>query len=1252
MDVQMMSSKGSSSSKFLFEHPMDVQMMSSNWSSATYLSVATIFEHPMDVQKMSSKWSSTSSYLTDTKPVWTPHGRPKDVLKMIVYLFLFDWHNTCLNTPWTSKWCPQRDPLQVPIWVSQPYLNTPWTCNRCPQSDRLPVPIWLTQHLLEHPMNVQKMSSKWSSTSSYLTDTQHGRPIWTPHGRGRPNDVLKGILYKFLFECPNPIWTPHGRAKDVLKGIVYQSYLTDTNLLEHPMNVQKMSSKRSSTSSYLTDTKPVWTPQGRAKDVLKGIVYQFLFDWHNTCLNTPWTSKWCPQRDPLQVPIWVSQPYLNTPWTCNRCPQSDRLPVPIRLTQHLLEHPMNVQKMSSKWSSTSSYLTTRFDWHNTCLNTPWTSKRCPQNVLKVIEHLPVPIWLTQHLFEHPMDVQMMSSKGSSTSSYLTVHNSPVWTPHGRPKDVLKDRLPVPIWLTQHLLEHPMNVQKMSSKWSSTSSYLSVPTLFEHPMDVQKMSSKWSSTSSYLTDTTPAWTPHERPKDVLKMWSSTSSYLTDTTPVWTPHGRPNDVLKGILYKFQFGCSKPIRTPHGRANDVLKLIVCQSYLSVPTIFEHPWTCKRCPQSDRLPVPIWLTQNQFEHHMDVQKMSSKWSSTCSYLTDTTPVWTPHGRPNDVLKVILYKFLFECPNPIWTPLGRAEYVLKVIVYQFLFDCHNICLNTPWTPKRCPQNDRLQVPIWLTQNLFEHPMDVQKMSSKGSSTSSYLTDTTPVWTPHGRPNDVLKGILYKFPFECSYLNTPWTCKWCPQIDRLPVPIFEHPMDVQKMSSKWSSTISSTNPVPIWSPLFDWHNTNLFEHPIGTPHGRAKDVLKVIVYQFLFDWHNICLNTPWTSKRCPQNDRLPVPIWLTQTQFEHPKDVQKMSSKGSSTSSYLTDTTPVWTPHGRPNDVLKGILYNNLGVPILRCPQIDRLPVLFECPNHTHRMDVQKMSSKRSSKVPIWWHKTSLNTTWTSKRCPQNDRLPVPIWLTQHMFEHPMDVQMMSSKWSSTSSYLSVTTLFEHPMDVQMMSSKWSSTSSYLTDTTPVWTPHGRPKDVLKMIVYQFLFDWHKTSLNTPRTCKRCLKGIVYQFLFDWHNTCLNTPWTSKWCPQRDPLQVPIWVFQPYSNTPWTCKWCPQIDRLPVLFECRNHIWTPHGRAKDVLKAIVYQFLFDWHKTSLNTTWTSKRCPQNDRLPVPIWLTQHMFEYPMDVQMMSSKWSSTSSYLSVPTLFEHPMDVQQMSSKWSSTSSY
>ena len=195
---------------------------------------------------MSSKWSSTSSYLTGTKPVWTPHGRPKDVLKMIVYRRTCSYltgHNTCLNTPWTSKRCPQR-------------------------------------------------------SSSYLT-----------------------------YKKPVPIW--------------------------------------SSTSSYLTDTTPVWTPHGRPNDVLKVIVYQFLLDWHNTCLNTPWTSK--------------------------RCPQSDRLPVPIWLTQNQFEHHMDVQKMSSKWSSTCSYLTV-WTQHVLCLNTPWTSKRCPQRSILFLTQ--VPIWVS------------------------------------------------------------------------------------------------------------------------------------------------------------------------------------------------------------------------------------------------------------------------------------------------------------------------------------------------------------------------------------------------------------------------------------------------------------------------------------------------------------------------------------------------------------------------------------------------------------------------------------------------------------------------------------------------------------------------------------------------------------------------------------------------------------------------------------------------------------------------------------------
>ena len=422
---------------------------------------------------------------------------------MIVYLFLFDWHNICLNTPWTSKWCPQSDPLQVPIWVSQPYLNTPWTCNRCPQSDRLPIPIKLTQHLFEHPMNVQKMSSKWSSTSSYLSvltlfehpmDVQDmsskwsstssyltgTKPVWTPHGR--PKLSSKCLPFPIWLNqpclnntCLNTPWTSkvmssNGRDRLPVSYLSVLTYLAEPPLFEHHKDVQKMSSKWSSTSSYLTDTTPVWTPHGRPKDVLKVIVYQFLFDCHKPCLNTPWTckmmsskwsstssyltdttclntpwtckrcpqndrlpvpiwltqnqfettwtSKWCPQSDPPQVPIWVSQPYLNTPWTCKRCPQSDRLPVPIWLTKHLLEHPMNVEKMSSKWSSTSSYLTNTkpvwtpqghakdvlegivyqflFDLHNTCLNTPWKSKWCPQR-----DPLQVPIWVSQPYLNTP-----------------------------------------------------------------------------------------------------------------------------------------------------------------------------------------------------------------------------------------------------------------------------------------------------------------------------------------------------------------------------------------------------------------------------------------------------------------------------------------------------------------------------------------------------------------------------------------------------------------------------------------------------------------------------------------------------------------------------------------------------------------------------------------------------------------------------------------------------------------------------------
>ena len=262
-------------------------MSSKGSSTSSYLSVPTLFEHPMDVQQMSSKWSSTSSYLTDTTYVWTRHGRPNDVLKGIAYQFLFDWHNICWNTPWASKWCPQRDPPQVPIWVSQPYLNTPWTCKRCPQRDRLPVPIWLTQHLFEHPMDVQMMSSKRSSTSSYLS-------------------------------APT--------------------------LFEHPMDVQKMSSKWSSTCSYLTNTKPVWTPQGHAKDILKGIVYQFLFGWHNICLNT---SSYLTDTN-----TWT----LNTPWTQhpNDVLKGIVYQFLFELTQHLFEHPMDVQMMSSKRSTSST----------------------------------------------------------------------------------------------------------------------------------------------------------------------------------------------------------------------------------------------------------------------------------------------------------------------------------------------------------------------------------------------------------------------------------------------------------------------------------------------------------------------------------------------------------------------------------------------------------------------------------------------------------------------------------------------------------------------------------------------------------------------------------------------------------------------------------------------------------------------------------------------------------------------------------
>ena len=624
---------------------------------------------------------------------------------------------------------------------------------RCPQNVlRLPVPIWLTQNQFEHPKDMQKMSSKGSSTSSYLTYTT---PVWTPHGR--PNDVLKGILYKFLFECPNPIWTPHGRATRCSK----------------PIRTPPAKCPQIDRLPVLFECpNPIWTPHGRAKYALKVIVYQFLFDWHNICLNTPWTPKRCPQNVRLPVPIWLTQNQFEHPkdmqkmfskgsstssyltdttpvWTPHGRPNdasngsstSSNLGVP-----NLWEHPMDVQMMSSNWSSASPIWVSQ-----PYLNTAWTCKRCPQS-----GRLPVPIWLTQNQFERPKDMQMMSSNWSSASPIWVSqpYLNTAWTCKRCPQS---GRLPVPIWLTQNQFEHHMDVQMMSSKWSSTSSYLSVPTLFEHPLDVQKMSSKWS---------------------------YTSSYLTDTTSVWPPHGRPNDVLKGIPYKFLFECPNPIWTPHRRATDVLKLIVYQLLFDWHnTCLNTPWTSKRCPQNDRLPVPIWLTQNQFEHPKDMQKMSSKGSSTSSYLTYTTPVWTPHGRPNDVLKGIPYKFLFECPNPIWTPHRRATDVLKVIVYQFLFDWHNICLNTPWTSKRCPQNVRLLVPIWLTQNQLEHPKDMQMMSSNWSSAS-------PIWVSQ------------------PYLNTAWTCKRCPQSDRLPVPIwltqnqFEHHMDVQKMSSKWSSTCS------------------------------------------------------------------------------------------------------------------------------------------------------------------------------------------------------------------------------------------------------------------------------------------------------------------------------------------------------------------------------------------------------------------------------------------------------------------
>ena len=215
-----------------------------------------------------------------------------------------------------------------------------------------------------------------------------------------------------------------------------------------------------------------------------------------------------------------------------------------------------------------------------------------------------------------------------------------------------------------------------------------------------------------------------------------------------------------------------------------------------------------------------------------------------------------------------------------------------------------------------------------------------------------------------------------------------------------------------------------------------------------------------------------------------------------------MSSKWSSTSSYLTDTTPAWTPHERPKDVLKVILYKFLFV-----------LTLFE-----HPMDEQDMSSKWSS-TPIWTHPMDVQNM-SSKLIV----LPVPIWLTQHLFEHPMDVQKMSSKWSSIFSYLAEPTLFEHHKDVQNMSSKWSPTSSYLTDTTSVWTPHGRQKMSSKCSSTCSYLTNTKPIWTPQGHGKDVLKGIVYQFLFDWHNTCLNTPWTSKRCHQSDPLQVPIWV--------------------------------------------------------------------------------------------------------------------------------
>ena len=331
------------------------------------------------------------------------------------------------------------------------------------------------------------------------------------------------------------------------------------------MGVQKISAKWSSTSSYMSVTKPIWIPHGRPKDVLKVIVCQFLYDWHNTFLNTP----------------------------------------------------LGVQKMSSKWSSTSSYL---------CVT------------------------------------------------------KPIWTPLGRPKDVIN------VIVYQFLFEwhktclNTPRTSKRCPQWSSTSSYLAEPTLFEHPKDVRKMSSKWSSTSSHMSVTKPIWTPHGRPKDVLKVIVC-QFLLIDTKPVWTPHGRPKDVLKVIVYQFLFKWPSTICTPLGRPKDVLKGIVYHFLFDWHKPFLNTsWTCVRCPQSDRLPVPTWLIQNLFEYPMGVQKISSKWSSTSSHMSVTKPIWTPHGRPKDVLKVIVCQFLLIDTKPVWTPHGRPKDVLKVIVYQFLF--------------------------------------------------------------------------------------------------------------------------------------------------------------------------------------------------------------------------------------------------------------------------------------------------------------------------------------------------------------------------------------------------------------------------------------------------------------------------------------------------------------------------------------------------------------------------------------------